>query len=438
MDNILIYCDKKTARILYIFKYIFEARLSLRPAFTSDQQYYIQYDAPKLTYHSEPLDDSPWIRCQSLLFESNISPQDIEIHIVSNQIYFYKTQTTFEKTTFDLFAATFYLISRYEEYFSDIQEDQHTRFISTQSIAYKNNFLDIPLIDFWIKGFAQDLLKKYPTLNISTKRYAFKATFDIDLAWKYLNKPIYKTIGGLIRDTAKFKFGCIIERIKVLLGLESDAYYSFSEIKNTIKSYRLSPIFFFPTSDPSKYDKNLAHSNQPYQALINDINASYEIGLHPSYSSLEYPRLLLKEKNRLEKISSSKIHKSRFHFLRFKLPYSYQSLLATDIREDYSMGYPDQIGFRASTSHAFPWFDLENNEATLLTVQPFAIMDVSLKNYLNLKPDEALKKCQEIIDTCKSADGQCTIIWHNNSFDSKEWKGWETVFNHIALAATTP
>ena len=72
---------------------------------------------------------------------------------------------------------------------------------------------------------------------------------------------------------------------------------------------------------------------------------------------------LKKEISRLNDITSGSIIMSRFHYLRFSLPESYQILIEAGIKEDYSMGYVDRIGFRAGTCTPFYFYDL-NNEKT--------------------------------------------------------------------------
>ena len=76
------------------------------------------------------------------------------------------------------------------------------------------------------------------------------------------------------------------------------------------------------------------------------------------------------EKQRLEHILGETVYHNRFHFLRFTLPQSYQQLLACGISDDYSMGYADQIGFRAGTCTPFYFYDLENEIQTTLKVHP--------------------------------------------------------------------
>jgi hypothetical protein len=91
------------------------------------------------------------------------------------------------------------------------------------------------------------------------------------------------------------------------------------------------------------------------------------------------------------------------------------------------MGYADDIGFRASTSHSFFWYDLTNEEATSLIVTPFAAMDVTLKEYLNLTPSAAFDAIQSLRKNMQNTGGQLITLWHNSSFD-EDWKGWKEMY----------
>ena len=102
------------------------------------------------------------------------------------------------------------------------------------------------------------------------------------------------------------------------------------------------------------------------------------------------------EKERLENITDKPLLRSRQHYIKLFLPSTYRFLLEIGITDDYSMGFTDEIGFRAGTSHSFQWYDLSNEIETQLKVHPFCVMDVTLKNYLKLTPQQAVEKLNEL------------------------------------------
>jgi hypothetical protein len=65
-------------------------------------------------------------------------------------------------------------------------------------------------------------------------------------------------------------------------------------------------------------------------------------------------------------------------------------------------------------------------------------MDVTLRYYLKLTPDEAIATYRKFIDTVKAVEGTWINLWHNDSVsDFREWKGWKKVFelslNHMSV-----
>jgi hypothetical protein len=120
---------------------------------------------------------------------------------------------------------------------------------------------------------------------------------------------------------------------------------------------------------------------------------------------------------------------SRQHYLMLSFPHTYQQLQKLGIREDYSMGYAANSGFRAGTFTPFRFYDLTTECETTLVIHPFAVMDVTLRHYLKLTPDDALERIKQLIDKVRKVDGTFTSLWHNESLSEHGvWKGWRGIF----------
>ena len=119
-----------------------------------------------------------------------------------------------------------------------------------------------------------------------------------------------------------------------------------------------------------------------------------------------------------------------------ELPRTYQELLDAGIREDYTMGYAEAPGFRAGMALPFPWFDLEAGRCTELILHPFTVMDVTLKEYQQLSPEQGLRSALQLLDTVRAAGGTFCTLWHNSSFsDIGHWKPWRAVYLQIISEA---
>ena len=135
---------------------------------------------------------------------------------------------------------------------------------------------------------------------------------------------------------------------------------------------------------------------------------------------------------RLSSVLNRDVTKSRQHFLRMNLPRSYQKLIELDVKDDYTMGFASQAGFRAGMADAFPFFDLENDVVTPLVVHPFALMDGTMRDYLNLNVDESFALACRLVDEVKAVDGTFIYLTHNETLGGeKRWVGWPEMYEKL-------
>lgn len=134
---------------------------------------------------------------------------------------------------------------------------------------------------------------------------------------------------------------------------------------------------------------------------------------------------------RLQLVLSTKVDQSRQHFLKLRFPDTYQNLLKNGIKADFSMGFADAVGFRNGTAHPFPWFDLSTNTKTDLQIFPFAYMDGTLHEYLNLSPEKSKEKIKQLYQEVQEVGGQFSFIWHNETIaEQGKWAGWSNVLEY--------
>lgn len=434
-DKILIYAPQPSTRLIFVLDWVFKEFYSLSYKVTSNLENFKNSPLPKIAYTKVALDDSPFVLATDLLAEVYIHNQTIDVsHHHQLPALFTKPHTR-AILPFDYFSMVFYLLSRYEEY-TTTSFDEHFRYKPQSSIAYTHNFLHLPLLDIWATYLAEKLKAIYPNLHIQLPNYQFLPTYDIDIAWSYRYKGLWRTMGGIAKEVLHSNTKDLKNRLAVLSGKKNDPYFTFDWLNNVHSIYQINPIFFFLVGAYGQYDKNISLSRKALQELILDLAEQYTIGLHPSYASNNDIAILKKEKKALEKVLKTQVIKSRQHYLKLHLPATYQSLLKAGITEDYTLGYTEKLGFRASTAQPFYWFDLQKNEATPLRLQPFQVMDVTLKQFMKCPPHEAMNYIKPIIDSCKKVGGTFTSLWHNNSFAEIEgWQGWRKVYENMIKEA---
>jgi hypothetical protein len=217
------------------------------------------------------------------------------------------------------------------------------------------------------------------------------------------------------------------ERKLVLHGTVKDPYDTYDYILS-IADRGFSVNMFWLLGDYAKYDKNVTFKDARHQRLIRKMALKTTVGIHPSYKSNSYEYFLLNEKERLESILNQLVEHSRQHFLKLKLPATYHSISTMGIKHDYTMGYADQVGFRAGTARSFSWFDLRKNSISNLTIHPFAYMDGTLQEYLKLTPSESKLIIASLFEEVKNYGGDFQMIWHNETIgEYGKWKGWKEV-----------
>lgn len=425
---LLILVNKETNRLRYTMQLIFNRLLGIEFGFTNYSEVFLAHDDAKFSYGVQVGDSSLFFAAHTLLFESTISAKEIHhVDFEGNKAIFPVNDRN-SLLTFDPFAASFYLISRYEEYLPHLH-DIYNRYIASGSDAFRNGYLQKPLINIWSLKIKDILQNHFKDLVFRVPVFNFMPSIDIDAAFAYRNKGLTRAIGGFWKSFQIKDYGDMRKRIKVLFRLERDPFDTFAFQLQLQKKYGYKAIYFWLLADYGPNDKNLPFNNRHFQDLIRLLADYAEMGIHPSYASSEQPSLVQMETARLSKILKCEVASSRQHFLKLTLPDTYRNLINNDISHDYTMGYAEVPGFRASICTPFPFYDLDQDLPTNLMVHPFAVMDGTLKDYLKLSPKQAIELIFNLIREIKNVGGTFIPLWHNHSLsDAGEWEGWRKVY----------
>ena len=427
---ILVYTHKITPRVRYIFKHILTRTLLIPVSFTTKVEEFVAHNGPKLTYTKTPLGKEFFIKSNPLLFEQGVNDLEVSIQKWEEVPCFFATGSK-SAMPFDIFAASFYLISRYEEYLPHVK-DSHGRYSAIESLAYKNGFLEKPVVDIWAYKLLAKLKEKFPDYDYKNRSYQYISTIDIDNAFAYKYKSFIRTIGGFLNDLLKFRLLDIWYRFAVTLNIKKDPFDNFQKILDIKKAKDINTIFFCSIGDYTTFDTNVSASKTKYRLLLKDLVDYASVGLHPSYFTMQNPALLKKEKGRLENITNIPVIRSRQHYLRFNLPETYQQLIDLEIEEDHSMGYASNVGFRASTCTPFYFYDLDFEIQTPLKIFPFALMDTTLNDYLKITPKQSLGKIRDLRNEVKAVNGTFITLFHNESLSNHlRWRGWKRLYESM-------
>ena len=320
----------------------------------------------------------------------------------------------------DLIASTFFMLSRYEEYIKKDKRDIWGRFLAKDSIIFNNGYGTLPLVDEW-SIYLKSILQK-AGINISQNQKGFShiyLTHDVDFPFKLFN--IRKLIKQIIKKYLKNDTS-IIHPIKTYLTGFNDPYFTFDKILNydyqiTKKTKYPSDMIYFIIAKKGKEYCNI--TTKKFKSFVTNIlSYNAKIGLHVSHEGGINPQTISNEFIRLKKYIPLALNISRHHFLRWREAEHIEYIESANIKEDFTLSYPDCAGFRMGTCRPYFFINPKTQSVTNVIVHPLQIMECTLSEnkYMNLDYEKALLYCKNIIQTVDDHNGELNILWHNTSF----------------------
>ena len=427
--QILFFSDFKSNRLTYIVKHIFKNMLGFDVSFTQNPNDFTSFHGLKVCYSHSKFTECIYITPHGMLFDGEIHKQSFEVLRWQNMPVFFLTNRNAD-IPFDIFAASFYLISRYEEYLQ-FEPDEHGRFKAEDSLAFKEEFLTIPLVDLWVKELSKIIESKYQMAKPNSASFCFIPTIDIDNAFAYKHKGFRRFLLSTGKSICNLRFGEAIRRLLVNLHALPDPFDTYSSIFHLFRNIPQAK-FFVLGGKLSKFDRHVSMHNSSMRTLLKQIAEKYEVGIHPSYGSGTSMEKVRSELNALQEVLAKEVSISRQHFLKIAIPQTYKLLYSLGIQTDYSMGYSNAIGFRASTCTPFRFYDLVDEKELPLKIVPFQVMDRALLQGLGLSANEAVSQTLSMAQKVKEVNGTFSLVWHNESLSGiYEWKGWGQVLDRV-------
>lgn len=432
-------------RLTYSLELLLGRLLQLPWRYTLHPDDFEAWQGPRLNYSQRRFDcRTVWIIPHGLLsargIDAGCQPEPCTTDARLPALFSHSNQdATF---SFDLLAAAFYVSSRYEEYLP-FEADAHGRFPAAASLLFRASWLEKPVVQQWAQALGASISLHFGLPPFPRPAYRFLPTYDIDIPWAYSLRG-WRGAARLLAEVFSGKKTLLAQRLRVARGQEKDPYDTYELLDQWHQAYKLQAIYFLLLAARGTNDPGAPPEHPRMQALIRQLSARYATGIHPSWRSNFVPDGLQKEIQQLARIRQQQVTASRQHFLWLRLPVSYQRLLAAGIQYDYSMGFADAPGFRAGLAVPFPWYDLAKECTTALELIPLTVMDVSLRQYLQLRPAAALDKLRELSASLQTYGGWLVSLWHNSSFSAEHgWEGWAAIYRQFlreqsAISQTPP
>lgn len=328
---------------------------------------------------------------------------------------------------FDLIASSFFLLSGWQEYFSE-SRDRYGRFQYSESVQCRFGFTHLPVVNYYFDILCTVVEKAYhlnltEVLKDSLHPYSVCLTHDIDTcetAW----------LQGSFFALKKMD---LFTPVKLVLKklFRRDAWFNFSEILSIEKSFGATSTFFFIPTDQKKNGINNADydlKDAKFKSVFRMIGEhGGEVGLHGSVGSSSVIEVLKGEFHSFPE----PIKSNRFHFLLYDPKITPKILEEAGVLIDSSLGFAEHFGFRNSFCLPFQPFDIAENHPFAYYEIPLTFMDGTFQKYLGLSPEQSFAEIVKITKEVKKFRGVLTVLWHNTFFSPYKYPGWKNLYVKI-------
>jgi hypothetical protein len=265
--KLLVYVPLLTPRIKYIFNFIFNDVLKTQVGFSSNLDEFRQSALPKISYANQPVSGEIFFKNSDLLLAHSITPPTIKTAAFGDMIVPFAVEGG--TLPFDVFAAAFYFISRYEEYLPYTLNHRGSYPVEA-SLQNKLKLLTIPVIDAWALIIKNLLLKKYPDLLFAKKSYEF-----LPLICMYSSNNKKTSIKGLFLN--------LFKKITVFLKRDSEEEKRIefqAYLQELNQEHKVNGMFFFkpPQQTDHECDGEILLPGSYLQLIKAGTNNDYRMG----------------------------------------------------------------------------------------------------------------------------------------------------------------
>lgn len=294
------------------------------------------------------------------------------------------------------------LFTKQEEYNSPIL-DQYQRF--PYYLSKHRNIFEPKVSEFLIKNGMQ---VKYP----EGSKFGVCLTHDIDV----VNPSKLSTLKNVAKSL-------------LLKNKKWNPLWNFGDIMTLEEKYNAKSGFYLLTLNKEDLNFNFKVEDLEHE-IANITDSGWEVGLHGGHEAFNNLEVINKKKKELEKVLGKKVIGCRNHYLRFKVPETWELLSEAGFKYDTTFGYADCVGFRNGMCHPFKPFNLDTNREIDILEIPLTIMDCTLFDYMKLDIKGAWGVAKLLIDTVEKYNGVITILWHNTYMIEENLRFYEKILKY--------
>lgn len=399
--------EPSTPRARFVVRHVLERMIGWPIVLVGSWEALSAADGPRLYYGNGPIAGAFHVPCSGALSRTGVDNTPVPSSGHGSDWKPYPIGNTF-----DVFAAIFQLLSLADEY--GVKEpDEHGRLRADDLAIVKADAHHTPLCDVWCVELAAALRAWFPSLPPPARAYQHVVTVDVDNGLKYAARSFTRAFGASAKDIFRGKSGQFMDRWRVRTGLQPDPYARFIDPLERCEGHVSGMIAFILMRGDGRFDHAARPDHPIFRAMLERLSAHARIGIHPSYESSRADALIIREREQLARLIGKTVNCSRQHFLRWRMPETFRTLITCGIQEDHSIGFSDRAGFRAGTCTPFPWFDPERDQETGLMLHPFATMDSALARGTGAGAVNALSEMRRVCDAVREVQGTYVSVWHD-------------------------
>ncbi|QAA81586.1 hypothetical protein EI546_07540 [Aequorivita sp. H23M31] len=422
---LLIHIDKITPRISYIFKHICLRILGIDISFSTALEPFIAHKGPKMSYGKKAMGNEIFFQSFGLLEQQGFDTLEISVKKWGDTVGFFPVSNT-SALPFDIFAASFYMITRYEEYLPHVK-DEMGRFMASESLAFKYGFLNQPVVDIWAYKFKDKLKEAFPGLPFPKKKMIIHPVVAATEPFVFKYKGLLRSALGYANDLFRGKFRNVGERSKVILSLKRDPVDNFKWLINNARHSNFKLTVFFLLGNALNFQEGMNTHRKKFKLLLKYVSDYKEVGLIFSYDVLTDYEKLKSEKRRMEHITNRAVLSSMNAEFLVHLPDIYRNLVELQVKRDFTMVFRDTVGFRAGTCTPFLFYDLDYEVKTPLVIQPATMTSQAFNKRYSADIE---KTVNGFLAEVEKVNGTFTLIFSNSDFTSNEDnKVWRSIFS---------
>ncbi|NCF70576.1 MAG: hypothetical protein GWP59_02620 [Chlamydiales bacterium] len=353
---------------------------------------------------------------------------DRSLPIIFGEDYLSITQNTINCGA-DIFASSFFLLTRWEESVLPAHEKSNSFIISSD--LYKR-----PVVNEYVEC----LWKMLSYLGVQQERK--KKSFNFKLLHNVLHLKRWRSPSQLMYSVCKdlfsykswnYAFKDILSYSNVQLRKKADPFDSFEDIMSMSEKWGVTSQFNFMMQ--KKVGRDCSYDLGHAQDIANKIsNRGHSVGVLGTYPSYNQSLLLKEEKNIFEQQFSLKAERISLPDLQFENPTTWQ--LASDLgyKEISSAALPNLWGFSSGTCYSYSAFNIHTRKKLNLKESPLIIHDQYLEANLSfITVSKAIERIERLKNLVRQYSGDLVISWQNSHFKIPAWEAYQSAYESVFI-----